>query len=64
MAIAIHDLELSTTIEFLDELANTLDRWADESGAGGWSTHQCEANRNEANRCRREAAKLRRIRER
>jgi len=55
---------LTSTIAFLDDLADTLDRWADETRAGGWSTHQCEANRNEANRCRRKAAELRRLRER
>jgi hypothetical protein len=56
--------QISSTIAFLDDLANTLDRWADETRSGGWSTHQCEANRNEANRCRRKAAELRRTRER
>jgi hypothetical protein len=47
------------TVLFLEALADRLDRWAAESRAGGWSTHQVEANIRTADECRREAAKLR-----
>lgn len=47
------------TEKFLSDLADTLDRWCDESRFGGWSTHQCEANKHAANDCRRRAAQLR-----
>lgn len=52
--------ELIRTVYFLEELANTLDGWARQSEGGGWSTHQVEANRREANECRRRAAELKR----
>lgn len=48
------------TASFLEELASKLDKWADESIAGGWSTHQVEANRKAADDCRRQASMLRR----
>lgn len=47
-------------ITFLDEMADRLDRWADETIAGSWSTHQVSANREASSDCRRVAAKLRR----
>jgi len=46
-------------ILFLDQLADTLDRWANQSRSGMWSTHQVRANREEANNVRRQAAMLR-----
>jgi hypothetical protein len=49
------------TIDFLEQLADTLDGWAEESRRGGWSTHQVVANRREANNCRRKAAELKRF---
>lgn len=54
---------LNSTIHFLDELANTLDRWALQSLNGGWSTHQVDANKMKADDCRRQAAVLRQWRE-
>lgn len=54
---------ITSTIQFLDELADRLDRWADETLAGSWSTHQVEANRAAASDCRRQAAQLRRMTE-
>jgi hypothetical protein len=53
--------QIVTTIHFLDELGNTLDGWADQTLGGGWSTHQVDANRAQANECRRQAATLRRM---
>jgi hypothetical protein len=50
---------MSVAAQFLDDLANTLDRWADASLTGGWSTHQVDSNRAQANECRRKAAQLR-----
>jgi hypothetical protein len=55
---------LSRHIKFLEDLANTLDDWAKQTMSGGWSTHQVEDNRRQADNVRREAAALRRIRER
>lgn len=49
-----------SVVDFLNDLANTLDRWADESRSGGWSTHQVEANRKKADECRRMAAQIKR----
>lgn len=43
-----------------DGMANIMDAWADESRRGGWSTHQVEANRQQANNARRYAAQIRR----
>lgn len=50
---------LVNAVVFLEDLANRLDRWADETRIGGWSTHQVKANQDAANDCRRQAAKLR-----
>lgn len=50
---------LLETVEFLMDLADRLDKWAEESRTGGWSTHQVDRNREEANSCRRKAAELR-----
>jgi hypothetical protein len=49
---------MKRTIEFLNNLANRLDRWAAESRSAGWSTHQVQENVDTANECRREAARL------
>lgn len=54
---------MDDAIKYLETLANTLDEWAQQSLTGGWSTHQVKANREEANNCRRQAAKLRLLRE-
>ena len=51
-------LDLSATT--LEHLADTLDDWAAQSKNGGWSTHQVDANVSEANKCRRNAAEIRR----
>lgn len=51
--------EAEKTIAFLEGLADRLDRWAEESMGYGWSTHQVSANREAANDCRRQAARLR-----
>lgn len=50
---------LLDTVEFLMDIADRMDLWADESRSGGWSTHQVEANKAAANDCRRKAAELR-----
>ena len=50
---------VAATIRFLEDLANRLDQWAEQSKRGGWSTHQVAANAEAANDCRRQAAKLR-----
>lgn len=55
-----HDVA-GETADFLASLADTLDRWANESRSGGWSTHQVDANQDEANNCRRMAAKVRKV---
>lgn len=34
--------------EFLEQIAYQLERWADESRKGGWSTHQVEPMKNKA----------------
>ncbi|MEY9247584.1 hypothetical protein [Bradyrhizobium elkanii] len=47
-------------VDFLENLADTLDGWAEQSVRGSWSTHQVAANRAEADRCRRKAAQLKR----
>jgi hypothetical protein len=51
---------MSTTVEFLEELADRLDRWARESREHGYSTHQVQANIDAANECRRQASAARR----
>ena len=40
--------ELREAINLLEKEAVQLDRWADESLSGGWSTHQVEPMRNRA----------------
>lgn len=45
--------------EYLMDLADILDSWAEHSLKGGWSTHQVSANEEWANNCRRKAGKLR-----
>lgn len=50
--------EIQIIYNFLMTLADTLDGWAQESRRGGWSTHQVDANRREADNCRRKAAEL------
>lgn len=44
---------------YLDQKANLMDDWAEESISGGWSTHQVQAQRDLANEFRRKAAQLR-----
>lgn len=43
---------------FLESMADHLDKWAQESKDGGWSTHQVSQNISAANDCRRIAATL------
>lgn len=45
---------------YLSTLAEQLDKWAEESRTGGWSTHQVTGNTAMADSCRRMADKLRR----
>ncbi len=49
---------MKRTIDFLNNLADRLDKWASETQRGGWSTHHVQENLNAANECRREAALL------
>jgi len=46
------------TCHFLNNMADTLDEWAEQSRAGSWSTHQVAANTKAAEDCRRQSAKL------
>lgn len=39
--------------------ADQLDQWANQSERGGWSTHQVDPMRKQADRLRREASALR-----
>lgn len=50
--------ELSIAAAYLNTVADQLDKWAEESRSGGWSTHQVEANIALANSCRRKAAQI------
>lgn len=52
-------LTTSELIRFLENSASLLDRWAEESLRGGWSTHQVEPNRGLANDMRRMASRVR-----
>ena len=52
-------MSVQSVIAFLFDAADELDRWADESVPGGWSTHQVQRNRELADKCRRHAASLR-----
>lgn len=45
---------------YLEDLADTHDKMAEESEYGGWSTHQVGQNRSIANDLRRKASELRR----
>ncbi|MGY3609895.1 MULTISPECIES: hypothetical protein [unclassified Bradyrhizobium] len=51
---------LEETAKRWDGTADQLERWANESLSGGWSTHQVEANRAEAEYCRANARNARR----
>lgn len=51
---------LLSMAEYLHELANQMDDWAEESRIGGWSTHQVAAQRELANQIRRREAEFRR----
>lgn len=53
------EVEAAQTVQFLNAMADRLDRWAKDSKAGGWSTHQVTPNEEAANECRRRAAELR-----
>lgn len=57
---AAGDLREVATVgaEYLNGLAIILDEWAQQSRAGGWSTHQVEANISQAESCRRRAAQI------
>lgn len=52
--------EASDAAEYLESLALKLEGWARDSLQDGWSTHQVNANREEATECRRRAERLRR----
>lgn len=54
-------IALKSAAAFLEAMADTLDGWAKESRAGGWSTHQVQANLYQAARCRLMAAELRNL---
>jgi hypothetical protein len=51
--------EIIETIEFLENLADKLDKWAEDTVNGYWSTHQVAWDRAAANDCRRQASRLR-----
>lgn len=44
-------------IRVIEQEADQLDRWANESSTGGWSTHQVNPMRERANELRRIAAR-------
>jgi hypothetical protein len=50
--------ELRETADLLMKMADEIDGWADQSLAGGWSTHQVKPNRVAASKLREQAAKL------
>lgn len=50
---------LQFAAEQKDRDANQLDRWAEQSRTGGWSTHQVEPMTKLADKLRREAAGIR-----
>lgn len=50
---------LTETADYLDRIASTLEAWANESRNGGWSTHQVDANRREADIARQAAGRAR-----
>src|SRR6185312_6233219 len=47
---------LAHCAQLFDTLAKTLDRWANDSRTGGWSTHQVQENIQRADDCRRYAS--------
>lgn len=49
---------IKETAEKLMYIADQLDKWADDTLRGGFSTHQVEANRAVATQLREMAAKL------
>ena len=51
---------LLQAVKVLEATADTCDEWAEQSRFGGWSTHQVQANKDMANKLRREASVLRR----
>lgn len=51
--------ELREAIKLLEEEAVQLDRWADESLSGGWSTHQVKPMRKRAEFLRNKVNALR-----
>lgn len=46
------------TADFLMNMADDIEGWAEQSRSGGWSTHQVEANRKAAIKLRDQAASL------
>lgn len=50
---------MENAAKFLEDLGYTLDRWANESKVGGWSTHQVKSNITAAENCRQQASFLR-----
>lgn len=51
-------MNLDEFYRYLLSTADTLDQWAAQSEAGGWSTHQVDANRRLADDMRRKASQL------
>lgn len=51
--------DLAPVASFLEHIADRMERWANDSVQGGWSTHQVQANRQAAFECRSEAFRLR-----
>lgn len=47
-------------VEQMDETVDMLEHWAKVSVVGGWSTHQVESNRRQADLLRVQAARIRR----
>jgi hypothetical protein len=54
----------STAFNVITATADQLDRWAEQSVSGGWSTHQVDPMRARANWLRRESARLRSLADR
>lgn len=50
---------LADAAAYLSTVAAQLDKWAEESKSGGWSTHQVDGNIALSNGCRRMADRLR-----
>ena len=51
---------IGAAADHLNGLADMMDKWAEQSRSGGWSTHQVDANRKAADEARRCSAQLRR----